>query len=437
LLSGLESGGINLQSVRHDEGKRIHCLREGGHTNAVSVLQLAPDEKSVLSGGWDKQILDWDLNNGQVKQKFEGSLGQIAAIEPRPLSGAPIPAGASEIEVKSDTFTTNNDQPLANGVLLNGGVMNGRDVLAGNEPVSGGADAEAEGSPAHESLFGSPGAGGSLFGDNEPISGGAFGGDEDDDFSRAMEATLQPDSASQTVDFSMTDGSVNGTSFPTQPDSIQAQPHDPDPTLTADPAMTTGDLFAGGDANGDTIMFDSVGTQDPALGTMPAPDGSADKNLSSLPENQFNIYPPEPSLPANMSFDTTTSTQPNPSFQVSSAQYQAVPDISGPSDGTNETSASTFLSASIDGTIRLWDRRVPNPVARIGIGPGVPPWCMSACWSPDGNWIYAGRRNNTVEEFSIHKANSGWLSERSLKFPNGSGPVSCVKAMPNGRHLVW
>lgn len=95
-----------------------------------------------------------------------------------------------------------------------------------------------------------------------------------------------------------------------------------------------------------------------------------------------------------------------------------------------------FLSASIDGTIRLWDRRVPNPVARIGIAPGVPPWCMSACWSPDGNWIYAGRRNNTVEEFNIHKANSGWVSERSLKFPNGSGPVSCVKAMPNGRHLV-
>jgi transcriptional activator SPT8 len=435
LLSGLESGGINLQSVRHDEGKRIHCLREGGHTNAVSVLQLAPDEKSVLSGGWDKQILDWDLNNGQVKQKFEGSLGQISAIEPRPLSGAPIPAGASEVEVKSDTITTNNDLPLTNGVFLNGGAMNGGDLFAGNEAVNGGADADAEGSPAHESLFGSPGAGGSLFGDNEPISGGAFGGDEDDDFSRAMEATLQTDSASQNVDFSMTDGAANGTGFQTQPDSTQAQSQAQDPTLTADPNMSNGDLF-GGDATGDTIMFDSVGTQEPAPTSMPAPDGPADNNLSSLPDDQFNINPLEPSLPPNMSFDTATSTQPNPSFQVSS-QHQAFPDISGPSDGTNETSASTFLSASIDGTIRLWDRRVPNPVARIGIGPGVPPWCMSACWSPDGNWIYAGRRNNTVEEFSIHKANSGWLSERSLKFPNGSGPVSCVKAMPNGRHLVW
>src|SRR5947199_9835828 len=59
LLSGLESGGINLQSVRHDEGKRITCLRK--HTSAVSVLTLSQDERSVLSGSWDKNIFDWDL----------------------------------------------------------------------------------------------------------------------------------------------------------------------------------------------------------------------------------------------------------------------------------------------------------------------------------------------------------------------------------------
>src|ERR1700733_10550166 len=56
LLSGLEvypypeshyqSGGINLQTVRHEEGKVIHCLKK--HTSAVSVLQLAQDEQSVI-----------------------------------------------------------------------------------------------------------------------------------------------------------------------------------------------------------------------------------------------------------------------------------------------------------------------------------------------------------------------------------------------------
>lgn len=60
---------------------------------------------------------------------------------------------------------------------------------------------------------------------------------------------------------------------------------------------------------------------------------------------------------------------------------------------------------------------------------------MNACWSPDGNFIYAGRRNGTVEEFSLHKGLKG--AERSFKLPNGSGSVSAVRAMPNGRHLIW
>lgn len=60
---------------------------------------------------------------------------------------------------------------------------------------------------------------------------------------------------------------------------------------------------------------------------------------------------------------------------------------------------------------------------------------MNACWSPDGNYIYAGRRNGTVEEFSLHKGLRE--PERTFKFPQGSGPVTALKAMPNGRHIVW
>ncbi|KAK6840968.1 WD40-repeat-containing domain protein [Apiospora arundinis] len=106
---------------------------------------------------------------------------------------------------------------------------------------------------------------------------------------------------------------------------------------------------------------------------------------------------------------------------------------------TSQTSDSTFLSASMDGTLRIWDRRVPNPIARIGNRPGVPPWCMGACWSNDGNWIYVGHRNGTVEEFSVAKARGGrlgWQPERVFRFPGGSGPVSCLRPMANGRHLI-
>jgi transcriptional activator SPT8 len=51
--------------------------------------------------------------------------------------------------------------------------------------------------------------------------------------------------------------------------------------------------------------------------------------------------------------------------------------------------------------------------------------------------IYAGRRNGTVEEFDVRKARRGWEPERVLKFPVGSGPVSALRPMMNGRHLVW
>jgi transcriptional activator SPT8 len=99
------------------------------------------------------------------------------------------------------------------------------------------------------------------------------------------------------------------------------------------------------------------------------------------------------------------------------------------------SSETTFFDAAIEGTIRIWDRRQSNPIARITPPRNTPPWCMNACWSPDGNFIYAGRRNGTVDEYSLHKS----LREprRTFKFPGVSGPVSAVRTMPNGRHLVW
>ncbi|KAI1091422.1 WD40 repeat-like protein [Rostrohypoxylon terebratum] len=410
LLSGLESGGINLQSVRHDEGKRITSLKK--HTNAVSVLTLSPDEKSVLSGSWDKNIFDWDLNTGQVKRQFDGSGGQISAIEIRPMGGAQIPPEAGEEDILSDTIFTNNSLPGLDGDFkmeldngfgtdLNNGindiVMNGVASQASNtrDGVT-----DAQGSPAHDSLFGgSPTGGSDLFGDNDGM--GVFGGDDDNEFSRAM----MRDSA-QDANVAIGDYDMSAPTF--QPDSgrptnEQALPstNQPDSGLFGDNALNS----FGPDTNHEPSSL-------PAL-----PDFSFSSNPVGLPQLtepvSQGIAPESPSTafaaPAPTHYDMT------------------------------QTSDSTFLSASMDGTLRIWDRRMPNPVARIGNKPGVPPWCMGACWSPDGNWIYAGRRNGTVEEFSVQKARGGrlgWQPERVFKFPGGSGPVSCVRSMVNGRHLV-
>ncbi|KAK7515470.1 transcription factor SPT8 [Phyllosticta citriasiana] len=361
LLSGTESGAINLQTVRHQEGHRITSLRK--HTSAVSVLSLSQDEKSVLSGSWDKTINDWDLNTGQVKRRFETSGGQISAIEPRPLSTLPVPEEAGLPLMTNGTFSSNNDsKPLANGVLPNG------------VPPSGNQDAEAD----NDSLFGDN-DNDSLFGGNGDTAGAnpsaaGFGDDEDDEFSRAIANEIR-----------------------------QAEEQD---------------------AQGDVEMADAGG---PVQATEAALDGDASHSGANTQNNATGSVeegigsdsaPPLNGLPHSEDISGGAETSTNP---------QAHDD--GP-----PSSDTTFMDASIDGTLRVWDRRQPNPIARIIPPRGIPPWCMNACWSPDGNFIYAGRRNGTVDEYSLHKGLREPL--RSFKFPSVSGAVSAVRAMPNGKHLI-
>lgn len=361
LLSGVESGGINLQSVRHEEGKRIHTLK--GHTSAVSALTLAQDEQSVLSGSWDKTINDWDLNTGQVKRKFETSGGQISAIEQRPMSTLPIPQDTETLPSANGTFSSNNAaRPRANGSVANGADT----TRAGAVKEEGNED--AQGSP-DDSLFGDKD---SLFGDgqeNNPSSALPSFGDDDDEFSRAIASGIQQADEEGQGDMDMMD--MGGP--------VQAPQEQADETLKEPPAPSQGEAIV----NGTT---DSQST--------PAADG--------LPHAEDTEKPTNSSL------------------------GQAEQPIS---------SETTFFDASFDGTLRIWDRRQSNAVARIAPPRNTPPWCVNACWSPDGNFIYAGRRNGSVDEYSLHKG----LREprRTFKFPNVSGPVSAVRAMPNGKHLIW
>ncbi|KAH7185231.1 WD40-repeat-containing domain protein [Fusarium flagelliforme] len=385
LLSGLESGGINLQSVRHDEGKRIHCLQQ--HTNAVSVLTLAQDEKSVLSGGWDKNIFDWDLNTGQTIRSFDGNAGQISALELRPASGAPIPEGDDE-PLPSTTIATNNGAPIANGSFTDGLTQDGVDDMnADFNPDTATGDGQA--SPAHDSLFGGSDAG-SLFGETKEDQ--PFGHD-DDEFGAGSMDMMPGHGHDSAMDHSADMAALDaGKDTETQPA----------PAVEPPPPETSQDA-------GDAMEVDLV----------PAPTQTAGSSqpIQSTQTTQDSQPPASQEPPASPSLMLTSShapTQHDPS----------------------QTSPTTFLSAAMDGSLRIWDRRQPDPVARIGTRNGVPPWCMGACWSPSGNAIYAGRRNGTVEEFDIHKAKRNWEPQRTLKFPAGSGAVSAVRPMVNGRHLV-
>ncbi|CDM29543.1 hypothetical protein DTO013E5_5132 [Penicillium roqueforti] len=371
MLSGLESGVIRLQTLRHEEGKEIALLRQ--HTSAVSSLNLTSDEESLLSGGWDKRVFDWDLNTGQPRRAFGGSGGQISALQIRPESTLPVPQDTIEAQQTNGTYSSNYDAPGTDN-------FNFMDTSHDNGD-SGPVENPQAGSPA-DSLFGGAD---SLFGDadggaadgGEP-SGGVFGVDEDDEFGKAvangaMQDVDAPGEVDDEISAQLDMGYVQDTQNTL---SNQTNTHTDEPVQKTEMEMDDADI----------------------------PTGAVQPLVNGLPKAEDLETPP-----------------PAPDFSQNTQQEHGV------------TSDNTFLAASIDGTIRVWDRRQPDPVARI-TPYNSPPWCMNACWSPDGNYIYAGRRNGTVEEYSLHKGLR--TAERTFKFPQGSGPVTALKAMPNGRHLV-
>lgn len=382
LLSGLESGAINLQTCRHQAGTRIHTLR--GHTSAVSVLSLAQDETSVLSGSWDKTICDWDLHKGEKKRSFLGSGGQISAIEMRPLSDSPVPeVSESKSEPTNPTFSSNNaDKPLTNGAFPNG--------ISRRQSKNNDGDEDAMDSPGG-SLFGD-GDHGSLFGDDTGGGGGGNAyGDEDDDISRAIQDEMkepEQDAAGDTEDTTM--GGMG--------DGGPVQPSQSSPVPVAAPEAAGEEATAG---QADTTAADDV------------PQNDTEQPMTVVTNGLPHSEGPFTAPPTNE--DTVSSGSDLP-----------------------PQSESTFLDAAIDGTLRIWDRRVAAPIATIKPYGGTAPWCTGACWSPDGNYFYAGRRGCTVDEYSIHHLGSKRSEpNRVFKFQQGSGPVYAVRAMPNKKHLIW
>jgi transcriptional activator SPT8 len=356
LLSGTASGPIRFQSIRHDEGREIALLQK--HVSAVSVLTLSSDEKSLLSGSWDKTVVDWDLNTGQVRTAFASGAGQISSIEARPISSIPVPAELGDVVVSNGTFSSNDGKSFPNGVKSELPSQNNQEQPTVATPDS------LFGDGGDDDLFGD--GGGVVMGNGGGLDDdfGVEDGVEEDEMSRAMASAPAPE---ELVDHPMVDsGDVVELPSSLPQDSTQ-EPGVPNSQMT----------------NG-------------------IPD-SSDRPMSN-------------GLPHADDLETQDSTG------QTTQESEAPP-----------TSDSTFLATSTDGAIRVWDRRQPEPVARI-LPRNTPPWCLSACWSPDGNFIYAGRRNNTVEEYDLRKGLKA--PERVFRFPNGSGAVTSVKAMPNGRHLI-
>ena len=353
LLSGTASGAIRLQGVRHDEGKEIGLLQK--HTSAVSVLQLSSDERSLLSGSWDKTVVDWDLETGKVRTTFAASAVQISSIESRPISTLPVPPESGELMLNGTSTVKRDPDFLPNGVH-----SRAQSQVPATQPEGGSPD----------SLFGGDDADDDLFGDN---AGGTV---------------------------------VNGSDLP---DAFGEEEDEMSRAIASEPAAENVD---------EQVIADNSESLQPVQPPIPEPSQQVSSDTATL----SNGVPDTPEKPlANGILDEEEADGSGGSKDADKATTAPL------------TSDSTFMATSIDGAIRVWDRRQANPVARI-LPRNTPPWCISACWSPDGNYIYAGRRNNTVEEYDLRKGLK--FPERVFRFPIGSGAVTSVKAMPNSRHLI-
>ncbi|KAE8266050.1 hypothetical protein A4X09_0g6295 [Tilletia walkeri] len=82
-LSGTESGNINLFTIRHASGRIQHVLRK--HKAPVSVMALADGDRTLISGSWDRNVHQWDLDSGKVVRSYPGHAGQVSSLSFRPI----------------------------------------------------------------------------------------------------------------------------------------------------------------------------------------------------------------------------------------------------------------------------------------------------------------------------------------------------------------
>lgn len=324
-------------------------------------------------------LQDWDLNRGEVVREYKGNTGQVSAMQWRPQSVIPIPV---ERQPVMNGITASSLSKLANG-LTNGS----KSPKPGSQ---GGTD--APGSPASSGGFDS------LFGGDDDDMNSKL--DEDDLFGQELVNGRTAQNSTLNLNDGDDDVLMGDSTAPTTA-AAEQQLINENNASASNQASTT-------ETSGTASTATVAATSATEMETQATQETVGDVGLDVPDAGDF---PRSPGAQSNTDANSTTTA-------------------SG-----GDVSSNIFLAASIDGMVRVYDRRQETPITKLSPGKGTPPWSTSACWGVDGNHIYVGRRNGTVEEYNIHKDFQSPC--RTLKFPQGSGAVSYVAPMINGRHLVW
>ncbi|WVR07353.1 hypothetical protein IAU60_004394 [Kwoniella sp. DSM 27419] len=409
-LAGTQSGPINLHTLRHSPGHLVHSLK--GHSSVVSCMTLLPSEKGFLSGSWDGTVREWDLNTGQTVRTYPTHGAQLSSIALRPFSHpaspSPSPRPAEDEDEAED----------GTGAKMDVSVHVGPDFFAaGDKEDEHAADAVIPASTtatADEQAAASASAEDTVSKEEAQINGNdiemgddkssgsmdsLFGGDDDDDLDAAGE-TAPP--------------SVVPTTAPTPSAGEDTKP----PSAGPGAAKPLGLALPG---------------QPRPLAPAPAPS-----TLPAIREPGSSNQP----TPSSSSAPLFVPQSAGPSARPSAGAAANIPLLSPTS--YRAFSDDVLLTSSMDGQVVLIDRRVPSEegsglgVGRLQPGERAPPWCMSAGWLSNGNQVLAGRRNGTIDIWDVRRSSSSSSPNllRTLRTPAESGPVSCVVAFPDGRHVA-
>ncbi|KAK8854961.1 hypothetical protein IAR55_003701 [Kwoniella newhampshirensis] len=386
-LTGTQSGPINLYTLRHSPGHQVHSLK--GHSSVVSCMTLLPNEKGVISGSWDGTLREWDLNTGQTVRTYPTHGAQLSSLSLRPFSHPPSPTPSPRNEDERDEQEEQAVEDDKEKISISMGPdffekrSRSPDADQSTETVI-----EEENKPTSdgERVKSSPRANGDveMAEANTPVSGDSLFGDDDAD---ADGETVPP--------------SLHPTN-PTTPvnDVPPSSPTKPRPLPIAIPGQAR-----------------------------PQPVTTA------------STIAPEQPTPSSASAPLFVTPQAGPSTSRQGAA-DSIPLLSPTT--YKSFSDDVLLTSSMDGQVVLIDRRIPSSegtgvgVGRLMPGDRAPPWCMSACWLANGNQVLAGRRNGTIDIWDVRRGSSSTAPNllRTLRTPIESGPVSCVVAFPDGRHIA-
>lgn len=471
-------------------------------------MVLTNSDTELVSGGWDHQVhvsmqqcrfrhnadsgrnisQQWDLNTGQVVRLYNAHAGQISSLSFRPIhangaSALQTPSPALPIHDPASAVSTGRRRRRQDSSARSRtSSPSKRANIATPADDSGSLPAAAASSsatpavatPAEQSVAPSPAkpqvsANLAIIGSSEETRSPGF---QDADMERDLNVALGLDTG-QSMDLDVEPSTLARNREATAGNDDKAG-SDADSLFGSGSADVEGaadaDAEADLDADGEA---DAEGEEDDdqplAARAARASQGNTPQfqNTLELPGGGRGPTAAAVALPSaskgsngNAVSKQDKSNGRSQASKVTKAPFGGLTGTAGFDSDVSSFSEDILLTTTLGGQVTLFDRRVPsNPssaadprqggrgIRALALPEKTPPWCASACWSPSGDRIYVGRRNETVEEWDLRMlpdAGSSHLAgkasprfTRTLRFPAGSGPVSSLASMPNGKHLLW